>query len=92
MKKKAVCERTGKMVSVGSGYFVGNTSNGAWAFVSYEAPEMVGDYPILGADLVSSPEELVDWLAHLYEKAWFRPWRFCKFMHEFRASNRLYGG
>ena len=92
MHKHAVCERTRKVIPIEKGYFVGNMRDGSWQFVSYEAPELMRDYPILGADLAANSASLVDWLAHLHEKVWFKPFKFFRFMHDFRRRTDLYWG
>ena len=89
--KTATCERTGQKVRLSDGFFTANPATGDWSFVSIGAPERPGDYNIEAALMVKSPEALVDWIAHLSEKSWFDPKKFCDFFARCRKANGLYG-
>lgn len=86
----AKCQQTGASIDLAAGFFVADVHTGVWGFVSKDAPDRMGEYWIQASELVRSPEALVDWLAHLYEKSWFDPVKFFEFMHAFRKENDLY--
>ncbi len=89
--KTATCERTGQKVLLSDGFFTANPATGDWSFVGIDAPEQPGDYNIESAQIVKSPEALVDWIAHLNEKTWFDAKKFCDFFARCRKANDLYG-
>ncbi|MBN2208031.1 MAG: hypothetical protein JW759_01870 [Candidatus Coatesbacteria bacterium] len=91
MSKTAKCERTGNRIPIEDGFFVGSPLTGEWEFVSIDAPEARAEYNVRVGDLVGSPAALVDWLAHLREKTWFKPDLFFAFFTRFRKENELYG-
>jgi len=86
---KVKCQRTNKEIELVDGFFVSPMHTGEWEFVSKDAPGN-NDYNIAVKALISTPEGLVDWLAHLSEKTWFSADNFFKFMYKFRAENNLY--
>ena len=88
----ATCERTGRKISLIEGFFVADSSTGEWSFVSIDAPEMHNDYSIPVDDIVKSPEEWVDWIAHLNEKTWFDAKKFLDFFTRFRSANKMSAG
>lgn len=87
---KARCDRTGNTIFLKDGFFTANPLTGEWQFVSKDAPENSADYNIHVGDLVKSAESLVDWLAHVNEKTWFKSDLFFKFFTRFRKDNALY--
>jgi hypothetical protein len=87
---KAKCERTNTEIKLSEGFFVANKSSGEWSFVAKAAPEGPRDYNVQVSRLVASPAALVDWMAHLNEKAWFQPKKFFEFFTAFRAKNNLF--
>lgn len=89
--KTAKCERTGKIIPLSEGFFVADHTSGEWSFVSADAHEIHGDYPISVDDICKSPEAFVDWIAHLNEKTWFSANKFVAFFTRFRDENDLYG-
>lgn len=91
MAKAAICQRTREMIPLAEGFFVVSMGSAEWSFVSKDAPEMHGDYNVAVANIVKSPEALVDWIAHLNEKAWFDPKKFADFFTRFRKENELFG-
>lgn len=72
-------------------FFVVDMGSAEWSFVSKDAPEKHGDYNVAVANIVKSPEALVDWVAHLNEKTWFDPKKFADFFTRFRKENELFG-
>ena len=86
----AKCERTEKRIPLSDGFFVANPGNGEWSFVSKDAPERRADYNIAVANIIKTPEALVDWMAHLNEKTWFDARKFMDFFTRFRKDNALY--
>lgn len=72
------CVRTGREIAIADGYLVGEPLTGEWHFIADDAPETGADYSIPIKDLIRSPAEFVDWMAHLDEKTWFRPSEFIK--------------
>ena len=91
MSETAKCERTGNIIPIEDGFFVASPSTGEWQFVSVNAPEELGDYNVAVTRLIRSPAALVDWLAHLDEKTWFKPDLFFTFFTRLRKENKLYG-
>jgi hypothetical protein len=89
--KTAKCERSGEQILLSDGLLVCNASMGEWSFVSIDASENTFDYYIELTALVKSPEALVDWLAHLGEKSWFKSEKFFAFFEKFRRENNLFG-
>ena len=89
--KTAACDRTGNKILLSDGYFVANRSTGEWAFLCVDAPEHPDDYSIPVDSFIESPEELVDWMAHLNEKTWFDAKKFADFFTRFRKQNNLQG-
>jgi hypothetical protein len=89
--KTAKCERSGEQILLSDGWIVCNAPTGEWSFVSIDANENTFDYHVELTALVKSPEALVDWLAHIGEKTWFKPEKFFEFFKKFRKENNLYG-
>ena len=89
--KTAKCERTGHQILLSDGFLVANAGTGEWSFISLDAEEKSYDYHIAIAEFTKSPEALVDWMAHLNEKTWFKPTEFFDFFERFREDNNLFG-
>ena len=89
--KTAKCERTGSQIPLSNGFLVANAGTGDWSFISLDAEDRSYDYHIAISDLIKSPEALVDWMAHLNEKTWFKPTKFFEFFERFREKNKLFG-
>jgi hypothetical protein len=89
--KTAKCERTGHQILLSDGFFVANAGTGEWSFISLDAEENSYDYHIAITALIKSPEALVDWMAHLNQKTWFKPSKFFEFFERFREENNLFG-
>jgi hypothetical protein len=92
MSKKVKCDRTDKLIQLEDGFFTADPFTGTWQFVSANAPESGADYNIPVSDLIKSAESLVDWLAHIHQKTWFKPDLFFDFFVRFRRENGLFGG
>ena len=89
--KTANCERTGHPILLSDGFLVANAATGDWSFLSLDAEEESYNYYIAIAELTKSPEALVDWMAHLNEKSWFKQPKFFDFFERFRRENNLFG-
>ena len=87
---KAKCQRTGKEIELKDGFFASSGSSGNWEFVAVDAPEQ-NDYSIPVDGLSKNPEAMVDWLAHMSQKSWFKPDEFFDFINKFRNENGIYG-
>lgn len=83
------CDRTGKSIPLEEGFIVARPDTGEWSFLCADAPEKLGDYSIPIRKMVSSPEELIDWLAHLSEKAWFQEDKFFSLFKRLRNRPHL---
>jgi hypothetical protein len=83
----ATCSKTKQPATIADGYFVADMQSGEWRFESNAAPEPGGfTYSVEVRQLVASPSELVDWLAHLSEKSWFASDKFFRAMHALRKN------
>ena len=91
-KTTAVCEHTKERILLYDGCYVGNCKTGEWMFCSNKDADALGQYSIRVTELSERPEALLDWMAHLNEKAWFDPKKFFTFFKRFRKENSLYGG
>jgi hypothetical protein len=89
--KTAKCERTGQQILLVDGFLVANAATGEWSFISIDAEEHSYDYHVAISALIKSPEALVDWMAHLHEKSWFKPTKLFEFFERFREENSLFG-
>ena len=87
---KATSTRTGELVLLLGGFFTADPVTGEWEFISREEPKKSGEYKILVADLIKSPEALCDWLAQISEISWFDPAKFFDFFRRFRKENDLF--
>jgi hypothetical protein len=89
MAKTAKCERTGETVDLADGYFVGHFHTGEWQFNSRDAPSEMHDYNVAVMQILGSPREFCDWMAHLYQKSWFDPNKFFQFFVRFKEADRF---
>ena len=85
MKKPGIkCFTCGKTILLTEGYFESNglEGNKAWTFQCEDCPKK--SYYIPAKEFFSSPEETIDWLAHMSEKVWFSPRAFLDMMERLR--------
>jgi hypothetical protein len=87
----ARCERTGRRTPLAKGFLVADIRTGDWCFVCLDAVEYLNDYTIPITHLTKSQGALVEWLAHLSAKLWFKPEKFFEFIKRLRKDNKLYG-
>lgn len=87
--RTAKCDRTKREIKLLDGAFVAIVSTGEWSFVEAEAAEGY-PYGIAIAQLMRSPEALIDFLAHINEKPWFDAVKFAYFFTRFRRENNLF--
>jgi len=98
-KKLIACEHSGIKIPLSEGVMACNCGpdvkikdGGVWVFLCKKAADKSCYYTIEIAELIKSPEALVDWLAHLNEKGWFDAKKFINFFTRLRNENGLYGG
>jgi len=83
------CEICGKELAFLDGYFsCSDIDNGGWQFICLNCPD--GEYNFSTMAFFESPRATVNWLAHLSEKAWFKPEKFFDFMERLRANGNFY--
>ena len=83
----ATCAQMKMPAAIADGWFVADLASGEWSFHGDGAPDPGGlTYSVEVQQLVISPAHLVDWLAHLSEKTWFRPDKFFRAMHDLRRN------
>lgn len=74
MGMMVTCDITGKPVSLNDGVLKANTHTGQWYFCAIEGEDQVhNSYPFHSADQIIDQESLIQALAQLGTKAWFKP-------------------
>jgi len=82
---KLQCQICGRDLDLLDGFFsCSDVDAGEWQFVCADCPDSIYDFST--KCFFESPKETIGWLAHLYEKVWFKPDKFFEFMDRLRGS------